>query len=75
MPAPDNKKSQTRTITVCSKAFERANKERYALFPVLSLSGKWLQDSGFKIGHVVNIACEEGRLIITLSEKQPYVDV
>lgn len=65
---PGNSARQTRRLTICSKGFERLSGRRYVFFPALSLSGKWLQDSGFKIGHVVNISCEEGRLTITLSE-------
>jgi len=68
-----SKAFQTRRITVCSKGFERLSGQRWVFFPIISLSGKWLQDSGFKIGHVVNISCEEGRLTITLSEEQRYV--
>jgi len=65
-----SKARQTRRLTICSKGFERLSGRRYVFFPTLNLSGKWLQDSGFKIGHVVNISCEDGRLTITLSEEQ-----
>lgn len=68
------KTAQTRRITVCSKGFERLSGQRWVFFPIISLSGKWLQDSGFKVGHTVDITCEEGKLTITLSEEQRYAD-
>ncbi|HET8572273.1 MAG TPA: SymE family type I addiction module toxin [Edaphocola sp.] len=68
------KATQTRRITVCSKGFERLSGQRWVFFPIISLSGKWLQDSGFKIGHTVDIACEDGKLTITLSKEQRYAD-
>lgn len=68
------KASQTRRLTVCSKGFERLSGQRWVFFPIISLSGKWLQDSGFKIGHIVDITCEEGKLIITLSKEQRYAN-
>jgi hypothetical protein len=63
-----------RRLTVCSKAFGRLSGRHFVPFPILSLSGKWLQDTGFKIGHIVDIACEAGKLTITLSNEQQYVD-
>ena len=71
---PLENKLSARRITVCRKSFWRLSGQRYAPFPILSLTGKWLQDSGFKIGHVVDIACETGKLIITLSNEQPHID-
>lgn len=68
------KTAQTRHITVCSKGFERLSGQRWVFFPIISLSGKWLQDSGFKIGHIVDITCEEGKLTITLSKEQRYAN-
>jgi hypothetical protein len=68
------KAAQTRRMTVCSKGFERLSGQRWVFFPIISLSGKWLLDSGFKIGHVVDITCEEGKLTITLSKEQRYAD-
>lgn len=61
-----------RRITVCCKTFTRFKSHQPALFPVLRLCGKWLQDSGFQIGHVVDIACEKGKLTITIAREQKY---
>jgi len=69
-----DKAAQTRRITICSKGFERLSGHRWVFFPIISLSGKWIQDSGFKIGHSVDITCEEGKLTITLSKEQRYAD-
>ncbi|WP_157830297.1 SymE family type I addiction module toxin [Siphonobacter sp. SORGH_AS_0500] len=38
----------------------------------MRLSGKWLQDSSFQIGYMVDIACKNGRLIITIAKEQKY---
>jgi len=72
---PLSKATSTRRLLVCSKGYERLSGQRYAFFPIISLSGKWLQDSGFKIGHTVDIACEDGKLTITVSKEQRYVDI
>lgn len=72
---PLSKAVLTRRITVCSKGFERLSGRRCVFFPIISLCGKWLQDSGFKIGHTVDIACEDGKLTITVSKEQRYADI
>lgn len=72
---PGNNSKPIRRMTVCCKAFDRVNKSqrgRPALFPSLRLSGKWLQATGFQIGHVVDIMCEQGRLTITIAKEQKY---
>lgn len=61
-----------RQMTVCCKASRGINNARPKLFPVLRLCGKWLQDSGFNIGHVVDIVCEQGRITITIANDQKY---
>jgi hypothetical protein len=60
-----------RKMTVCRKGFARQGSE-YAVFHIISLSGKWLKESGFRAGHVIDIACEQGRLVITLAEEQRF---
>jgi hypothetical protein len=70
-----SKAAPTRRMTICSKGFERLTGQRCVFFPFISLSGKWLRDSGFKIGHTVDIICEDGKLTITLSKEQRYVDI
>ncbi|MBN9298241.1 MAG: SymE family type I addiction module toxin [Filimonas sp.] len=64
----------TRHMTICNKAFSR-NSGRYVLFPMISLSGKWLQEAGFKSGQVIDITCEDRKLTITLSSYQRFSHV
>lgn len=59
-------------MTVCRYAFWGINSRTATSFPALRLAGKWLQDSGFNPGHVVEIACEKGRLIFTNAKEQKY---
>jgi hypothetical protein len=63
-----------RRLTVCSKTYGRPSGRYFVPLPILSLSGKWLQDTGFKIGHIVDIVCEAGKLTITLANEQRYID-
>lgn len=61
-----------RRITVYSQTFSRLYGQSARRVPKLYLCGKWLQDTGFKIGQVVDIACEKGRLIISIAKEQKY---
>jgi len=61
-----------RQITLCNKSFKRA-KNLYVVFPELHLKGKWLAESGFRAGHVVDIVCNQGRLVITIAKEQRFV--
>ena len=65
------KAPKTRKMTVCNKGFARQGQYN-AVFPSISLSGKWLQESGFKAGHVIDIACENCKLVITLAKEQRF---
>lgn len=64
-----------RRMTVCGKGFDRLSGQRCVFFPSINLSGKWLRDSGFKIGHTADIVCEDGKLTITVSKEQRYADI
>ena len=46
-----------RRMTVCRYAFWGVNSTTATSFPALRLAGKWLQDSGFKPGQAVEVAC------------------
>lgn len=70
MPAP-KRATRTRQMTICRKGFARGH-QRYVFFPIISLSGKWLRGCGFKPGQVVNIACEDSRLVITIAKEQRF---
>jgi len=62
------KATKTRRITICRTGFARQS--GYAFFPVINLMGKWLQDSGFRSGLVVDIAYSAGKLVITIAKEQ-----
>lgn len=58
-------------MTICSKRSSREN-GCYVQLPTITLSGKWLREAGFKIGHVIDIHYEYNKLIITVSENQRF---
>lgn len=63
---------KTRQMTICNKGFVREN-GRYVQFPLITLSGKWLKEHGFKAGQVIDIAYEEEcKLVITIAELQRF---
>lgn len=64
----------TRRIGICSPSYIPF-KSRRVPHPVIRLAGQWLQESGFCIGHVIEVACEQGRLTITLAPVQKYAQV
>lgn len=57
-------------MTICNKYFRR--EKGNAIFPDIRLCGKWLMESGFKGGHVIDIRCEDRKLVITLAEEQRF---
>ncbi len=60
-----------RKLTVCNKGFARESGP-WVFFPVIVLTGKWLAETGFRAGHVVDITCEDQRLTITLAPEQRF---
>lgn len=66
-----NNKPSKRQMTICSKAFGRV-RGCYVQFPIITLSGKWLRESGFKIGQVIDIHYDSGKLIITIAQEQRF---
>ncbi len=63
--------TKTRQLTICNKSYAR-ERDCYVFFPVITLSGKWLQKMGFKAGQVIDIACEDSKLIITIAQEQRF---
>jgi toxic protein SymE len=59
------KQSKERSIAVGSVSQNRSS-NRYVEVPALKLTGKWLQESGFKYGSQVKIKVEKNKLTITL---------
>jgi len=72
--ASKNKKTQAslkRQMTLCRKTNTRVNGKN-AQFPIVTLTGKWFQEAGFKIGHVIDILPQSGKLIITIAKEQRF---
>ncbi|WP_338082128.1 SymE family type I addiction module toxin [Elizabethkingia meningoseptica] len=38
----------------------------------MTLTGKWLKESGFKVGQVVDIHYKTNKLVITIAETQRF---
>jgi hypothetical protein len=74
MTTQQKHRSITRRMGICSRSYIPF-KSRCLSHPVIRLAGSWLQESGFGIGQVVEIACEPGRLTISLAPAQNPVGV
>lgn len=67
----NNNRFEKRKMTICRKSFTRSNRVNTD-FPIITLCGKWLEDSGFEVGYVIDIHYSHQKLIIILSKEQPY---
>ncbi|MDN3673468.1 SymE family type I addiction module toxin [Flavobacterium branchiarum] len=69
----EGKKSvKTRQLTICNKQGGRKNGKIVKL-PIVVLSGKWLEESGFKPGHLIDVVCvDDCKLTITLAKEQRF---
>ncbi|AQX51627.1 MULTISPECIES: SymE family type I addiction module toxin [Bacteroidota] len=56
-----------RQMTICRKGSSSG-----VPYPVILLHGKWLKETGFKIGHVIDVQYKKTKLIITIAEKQRF---
>lgn len=79
-PVQTTAHAKVRKLTVCNKNVPRETLQNgfgktYIDLPIISLCGKWLQQNGFRGGHTIDVACEHGKLTITLSEKQRFKEV
>lgn len=66
---------KVRKLTICNKGFRRAGinfTQGYAVLPVICLTGKWLEEMGFRGGHTVDVTCEKHKLTITISREQRF---
>ena len=52
------------------KVYGQSNGYNYQDVPTIVLKGKWLEAAGFDIGDRVVLECENGRLVITLDNKE-----
>ena len=48
--------------------------EDYKDTPTIIMKGEWLKEAGFDIGSLIQVECEEGKLIITPREEMDYID-
>ncbi|MGE9313613.1 SymE family type I addiction module toxin [Niabella sp. CJ426] len=69
MTTQQKHRSITMRMGICSPSYVPF-KSRRLPHPVIRLAGEWLQESGFSIGQVVEIACEPGRITISLARAQ-----
>lgn len=56
--------NKNRRLKISSKYFSRAYRKTVH-YPEIRLCGKWLQELGFKKGQVIQIDCENSKLVIT----------
>ncbi|MCT3898611.1 type I addiction module toxin, SymE family [Elizabethkingia anophelis] len=54
-------------MTICRKCSASG-----VSYPVILLHGKWLKETGFKIGHVIDVQYKKTKLIITIAENQRF---
>ena len=60
-----------RKLTISNKYFARVQ-GKFAFFPSIRLSGKWLQQAGFAGGQIIEVTCKQNKLIITLAENKSF---
>jgi len=63
--AKETVKHKTRRLTVSSAS----NYPEYVPFAALRIKGKWLEAAGFPVGTPVEIAVEDGRMVVTALPK------
>lgn len=54
---------KTRNIKVCEQSGHN-----YKPTPAITLKGQWLKEAGFDIGALVQVQCEDGKLVILLDK-------
>ncbi len=64
----ERKTKEVRELTVSSVGSYSTYGRRTS--PMLRIQGQWLAACGFDIGASVKVKCENGRLIVTLRERQ-----
>jgi len=52
----------------------RKGRNGYELVPWLTLSGKWLGESGFEIGEILRVTWRERLLVIEVAEDEEALD-
>lgn len=70
------KEAKTRRMKVYDKIMRRGGDGLYSyhvLFPEIRLTGKWLQDCGFKSGQEIEVSTEANKLVITIPQDSKEV--
>lgn len=65
--------SETRKLKVYSALMVRGDRKywcdtRYVDVPQIKLQGDWLKQYGFNQGTLLNVQCDDGKLIITVRQ-------
>lgn len=58
-----------RTLKICEQSGYR-----YKPTPAILLKGAWLEEWGFSANMLVDVVCEEGKLVIIPREEISYID-
>ena len=56
------------------KVYNVRRYEDYKDTPTIIMKGEWLKEAGFDIGSLIQVECEDGKLVITPREEVDYID-
>ena len=57
------------------KVYNVRRYEDYKDTPTIIMKGEWLKEAGFDIGSLIQVECENGKLVITPRKEASYTDV
>ena len=56
------------------KVYNVRRYEDYKDTPTIIMKGEWLKEAGFDIGSLIQVECENGKLVITPRKKLSYAE-
>ncbi|MBE5875236.1 MAG: type I toxin-antitoxin system SymE family toxin [Lachnospiraceae bacterium] len=56
------------------KVYNVRRYEDYKDTPTIIMKGEWLKEAGFDIGSLIQVECENGKLVITPRKEASYAD-
>ena len=56
------------------KVYNVRRYEDYKDTPTIIMKGEWLKEAGFDIGSLIQVECENGKLVITPRKKVSYAE-
>ena len=56
------------------KVYNVRRYEDYKDTPTIIMKGEWLKEAGFDIGSLIQMECENGKLVITPRKEASYAD-